>query len=208
MLSFLARAVARPESASDAELLTRFAAAGDSEAFAALVTRHGPLVYGSARRLLPDPNSADDVFQATFLALARRAGAVHHPGALPAWLHRAAVRAALKVRRGTRVATLTIDPPAPPGEPPDDLARREVLAALDTELDRLPVRQRSPLILCALEGMSLEDAAATLGLSVGAVKGRLERGRKVLAAWQKQVSEARLAAEADRAARCRYQTGR
>ena len=69
MLRFLVRAVARVEPSSDADLLARFAAGGDADAFAALVARHGPLVYGAARRLLADPNSADDVFQATFLAL-------------------------------------------------------------------------------------------------------------------------------------------
>ena len=180
MLRFLVRAVARVEPCSDADLLARFAAGGDADAFAVLVARHGPLVYGAARRLLTDPNSADDVFQATFLALARRAGTLRNPGALPAWLHRSAVRAAFKVRRGAEPVPLTIDPPARSGGPLDTLASREVLAALDVELDRLPARQRSPLVLCVLEGKSLEDAATELGLSVGAVKGRVERGRKAL----------------------------
>ena len=179
MLSFLVRAVARPDPAPDADLLARFAADGDGDAFAALVERHGPLVYGTARRLLADPNSADDVFQATFLALARRAAYLRNPRALPAWLHRSAVRAALKVRRRPTPARLAVEPPVHDG-PPDELVRRDLLATIDAELDRLPAGQRSPLVLCALEGKSLEDAASALGLSVGAVKGRLERGRKLL----------------------------
>src|SRR5262245_9366374 len=88
MLSLLFRAARRADPASDADLLARFAAARDEAAFEALVARHGPLVLGVARRLLPDPATADDVFQTTFLALARRAGSFRRPEALAAWLHR------------------------------------------------------------------------------------------------------------------------
>src|SRR5690349_13898440 len=180
MLSLLLRAARRAEPASDADLLARFAAGRDESAFAALVERHGPLVLGVARRLLPDPTSADDVFQTTFLALARRAGSFRRPEALPAWLHRTAVRAAVRLRRRPTPAALTAEPPGPPADPLDTLTGRELLAAIDAELARLPEHQRLPLVLCGLQGRTLEEAAAALGLSVGAVKGRLERGRERL----------------------------
>ena len=60
----------------DADLLARFTAAGDEACFAELARRHGPTVWAVCRRLTPDRHAAEDAFQATFLVLLRRAGAV------------------------------------------------------------------------------------------------------------------------------------
>src|SRR6185369_13934656 len=100
-----------PSVGSDPELLARFTRDHDEQAFAAIVDRHGPMVLGVARRILRDHDAADDVFQATFLALARSASAVQRPGGLSAWLHRTAFRAAIKLARGRRSIHLTADPP-------------------------------------------------------------------------------------------------
>ncbi len=72
------------EKASDAELLHAFVAGRDEQAFAALVRRHGGLVLATARRITENATDADDVFQATFLALARDAASVRNPAALGA----------------------------------------------------------------------------------------------------------------------------
>ena len=61
------------------------------------------------------------------------------------------------------------------------MTARELLAALDAELARLPASQRVPLVLCYWQGLTQADAARRLGWSAGAVKGRLERGRTRLA---------------------------
>src|SRR5262245_51286220 len=79
-----------PLTAADAALIRRFARDRDESAFAALVDRHGPMVLGVARRVVGDHHTAEDVVQATFLVLARRAGRLRHPAALPAWLHHTA----------------------------------------------------------------------------------------------------------------------
>src|SRR5882724_221211 len=94
LLEPLCRRVFAAAPASDAALLTQFAATRDPDAFRALVERHGPLVLGVARRIAGDLH-ADDVFQATFLTLARHAAAVRRPDALAVWLHRTAYRLAL-----------------------------------------------------------------------------------------------------------------
>src|SRR5215218_8009130 len=77
---------------SDADLLARFLADRAGPAFAAVVRRHGPLVWGVCRNLLPAEADAEDAFQATFLALAKGADRIRNPNVLGAWLHGVAGR--------------------------------------------------------------------------------------------------------------------
>ena len=88
-------------SLSDGQLLERFAT-GHGEAaelpFQALVDRHGPMVLRVCRRLLDDPNDAEDAFQATFLVLLRHAGRIRERGSVAAWLHGVAARIAARAR--------------------------------------------------------------------------------------------------------------
>jgi RNA polymerase sigma factor (sigma-70 family) len=188
LLRHLRRLVARPEPepATDAALLDRFLRRHDEDAFAALVSRHGPLVLGVCRRVLRDPQRAEDAFQATWLVLARKAGTVRPAHRLAAWLHGVARHLALKLlrddqrrRQRENRAGLAGTSPAPP-DPLDELTARELLAILDQEVQQLPEVYRLPVILCGLEGRSQEEAARLLGWTPGSLKGRLERGRKRL----------------------------
>ncbi len=187
LLRYLRRLMlpSQPEGASDAVLLGRFLATRDEEAFAALIQRHGPMVYHVCRRILDNPQDTEDAFQAVFLVLARKAAAIHPRDALPAWLHGVARRVALKARTA-RLARAhgTLPGSEPSADPrPDPLAEisgRELLLVLDEELQQLPEVNRLPVILCCLEGRSLEEAARQLGWTRGSVKGRLERGRAQL----------------------------
>src|SRR5829696_4213687 len=86
----------------DGELVRRFADSGDEAAFEVLVWRHGPMVWGTCRRVLRHRQDAEDAFQATFLALARSARSLCGRDALAAWLHRVATNAALKVKARRR----------------------------------------------------------------------------------------------------------
>ena len=81
----------------DAVLLNRFVAANDREAFELLIARHGPMVLGTARRLVANTHDAEDVFQAVFLSLARLAKTIRQGRTLPAWLHKTTCRVAAKV---------------------------------------------------------------------------------------------------------------
>src|SRR5262249_20189566 len=98
------------EETPDQDLLERFVAAHDETPFACLVARYGPMVLAVCRSVLRHEQDAEDAFQATFLILARKAGAVHQ--SLPAWLHAVAFRVAVKAHsRASRQPM--------PGTPPE-----------------------------------------------------------------------------------------
>jgi RNA polymerase sigma factor (sigma-70 family) len=178
---YLRQLCAEAVPSEDAVLLQRFVAADDREAFELLIARHGPMVLGTARRLVDNSHDAEDVFQAVFLSLARLAKTIREGRALPAWLHKTTCRIAAKVRKH-RVAGAR-EPPAEPCEnidPEAQLVWQEVRQALDEELQRLPERLRSPLLLCYLSGLTRDEAARQLGWSLGTLKRRLEEGRKAL----------------------------
>jgi RNA polymerase sigma factor (sigma-70 family) len=166
---------------ADHQLLERFAA-GDEAAFAALVQRHGPMVLGLCRRLLGETGMAEDVFQATFLVLARRAGSIRKRASVSSWLYGVARRLAHKARRGDsrrrRHERLAAQSRPTHGSP--DAGWAELLAVLDEELARLPERARAPLLLCYLEGCTQDEAARFLGWSVGTLRRRLAWGRDLL----------------------------
>lgn len=166
----------------DGELLRRYAAARDASAFAALLARHGPMVAATCRAVLRDPHDAEDAFQATFLVLARRAGSICAGDALAGWLHRVARRAA--VQRGIEIRRRRWHEEALAMDVSDDRSRfgldPDELAILHEEVDRLPDRERLPVVLCDLEGRSYEQAAGRLGWTVPALYHRLAAGRKRL----------------------------
>jgi RNA polymerase sigma factor (sigma-70 family) len=173
---------AEPDTASDAALLERFIATREEEAFRALVDRHGSLVYHVCQRILGDTHDAEDACQAVFLVLARKAATVRPREAVPAWLHGVARRVALKARstrrRRARASSFSSAPPAAPSaDPLAEISGRELVTIIDEELQRLAEVYRLPVILCCLEGRTLEQAAEQFGWTVGSVKGRLERGR-------------------------------
>lgn len=165
---------------SDAELLRRFAASSDSAALELLVRRHADAVWAACRRVLRSDSDAEDAFQATFLVLLRKARDIRTPSA-GGWLHRVAVNAALKLRE-RNARTSTAEPnqldalSASHTEPPD----AEALAAVHEELAQLSERERLPVVLCDLEGLTHEAAAEALGWPVGTVSGRLSRARAKL----------------------------
>jgi RNA polymerase sigma factor (sigma-70 family) len=116
--------------------------------------RYGELVLGVARRQLADRQRAEDIFQATFVALARRAPRLTRPVPLANWLYTVALRLArqarvTETRRAARERRLGLRP-APP-DPLAEVSGRELLGIIDEELARLPERYRLPLLLCGLD---------------------------------------------------------
>ena len=170
---------------TDAQLLERFTL-GKRElaeaAFTLLVQRHGPMVLRVCQQVLGDPHDAEDVFQATFLVLARKAGSIRREDAVASWIYGVARRLSLRfrwlaarrrelerkrlLRSGPTEAVSAIFP--------------DLWPELYEELDRLPQPFRAAIVLCDLEGNSYEQAAGMLHCPVGTVQSRLFRGRQRL----------------------------
>jgi hypothetical protein len=124
----------------DEELLRRFAAGRDEEAFAALVRRHGPLVRDVCRRLLHNEQDAEDAFQATFLVLARSAASVRKQASVGSYLYGVAVRVARKARASAaqrrRCKRAAAERPTPSSL--DELTVRELRGVLAGTWRRTP----------------------------------------------------------------------
>src|SRR5262245_53110508 len=86
---------------TDAQLLEQFTARHEEAAFAALVRRHGPMVYGGCRRVLHNEHDAEDAFQATFLVLAQKAASINLRNSVGSWLYQVAQHVSLKARERT-----------------------------------------------------------------------------------------------------------
>lgn len=179
------RRVLRPaaaEGASDAQLLQRFVEAADEQAFELLVWRHGLMVLNVCRRVLHHEHDAEDAFQATFLALARKAAEIGKRQSLGSWLYKVAYRIALRARNTTPWRSLRDEPVADPAsrEPIDDLLWREFASAIDEEIQRLPEKYRVAVVLCHLEGQTIESAARSLACPPATVGTWLARARTLL----------------------------
>jgi RNA polymerase sigma factor (sigma-70 family) len=170
---------------SDAQLLHQFLVAPDAikqAVFSALVTRHGLMVTLVCRQVLGNSHDAQDAFQATFLILARKAASIRKAESVASWLHGVALRVATRAkseaarrrtheRRGGVIRAMTSDAEADgPGSWPE----------LHEEIARLPERYREPVVLCYLEGLSVEEAALKIGCPRGTVLSRLSRARERL----------------------------
>lgn len=179
---------ARLVESTDRELLGLFLA-GDEAAFAELVRRHEGLVISVCQRVLRQSTDAEDAFQATFLVLARKAGSVNWQDSIAGWLHLTARRTALKLR-AMSVQRRDVERQAArrhsdafgtdAANPADQVAIRELGEILDVELACLPARFREVILLSQIEGLTRDEVAQRLGISVTAVKDRLERGREQL----------------------------
>ena len=167
---------------SDGELLDLFLTTGGPAAelaFAALVERHGPMVWRVCRDTLRESNDADDAFQATFLVLVRRAGAIRKRSSLGPWLHGVALRVARSARRCAMRRRDRERVDAGPGseEFMAHVDRLDEAPILHEEVDRLPAKYREPLVLCYFQGLTHDEAASQLGWPVGTVRSRLAEAR-------------------------------
>jgi RNA polymerase sigma factor (sigma-70 family) len=168
---------------TDGELLEFFVRHRDDAALAALVRRHGQMVWGVCRRILSHHQDAEDAFQATFLVFVRKAAAIQQKQLVANWLHGVAQHTATKARAvavrrsGRERQVLQMPEPAVV----DRERWNDLQPLMDQELSSLPEKYRILLVLCDLEGRTRKEAAQQLGCPEGTVAGRLARARTMLA---------------------------
>jgi RNA polymerase sigma factor (sigma-70 family) len=168
---------------TDAELLSSYVRTGSEEAFASLVRRHVDAVYGAARRQVGDAALAEDVTQAAFILLARRAGKIRHPHLLAGWLLKATRYCAADARKLARrrriheekAATMRRDE-----ERTVEAAKIEIGEHLDAHLATLNDLDRTAIVLRCLEERSLAEVASELKISEEAAKKRVARALEKL----------------------------
>jgi RNA polymerase sigma factor (sigma-70 family) len=171
----------RLDTRTDQVLLGRFVGDHDSAAFDAIVRRHGPMVMGVCRRVLGHAHDAEDAFQATFLVLARKAATIQNFPSLAGWVYKVAYRIALRARasrnqRRANECRLAVER----GHLTPMDRQRDISWLVDEEVQRLPEKYRTPVLLCYLQGQTNEEAAQLLRCPTGTIKIRLLRGREML----------------------------
>ncbi|MGH3065684.1 MAG: RNA polymerase sigma factor [Gaiellaceae bacterium] len=176
-----------PGEQTDAELV-RLAQEGDLDAFAEIVRRHERRLRTVLMRVLDDQRDVEEAVQDAFVQAWRSLDRYRAEAALFTWLYRIGVNAALartrrKVHPTTDLDSLPSERAAhvSPEVRPDAVAeahdlRARILAALAT----LPFEHREAVVLRDVAGLSNEEVAAALDLSVAAAKSRIHRGRLAL----------------------------
>src|SRR6516162_4822686 len=168
---------------TDGQLLEAFISRRDEAALAALVHRHGPMVWGVCRRVLRNYHDAEDAFQATFLVFVRKGASIASRELLANWLYGVAHQTALKARTTAAYRRVrerqVMEMPEPVTTEPDLWSDLQPL--LDQELSRLPDKYRIAIVLCDLEGKTRKEAARQLGVPEGTLAARVARARGMLA---------------------------
>ncbi len=174
---------------SDSELLERMAS-GDRDALAVIFRRHQGTVYRFSRQMLGSREAAEDVTQDVFVALTRNAGRFNPSVAsLSTYLYGIARNLVLqrykhsRARNEINIDTIGREDDAALAiatDPADAISRAQMTRQLRLAILRLPLHYREVVVLCELNGLSYEQAAAVVGSPVGTVRSRLSRARQIL----------------------------
>ena len=170
---------------SDADLLDAWSKDRHGEAFETLIARYSRLVLSVCRRRCRSVDDAEDAFQSTFLHLARNAGKIRRPECLPGWLHTVAQRASIatlsRIIAEEPMGDSMDDPTTADEDPLDRIARRHESMVLDEELATLPEHYRASIVMHVYEGWTFDRLAEHFETTLGVIRGRVQRGKRMLA---------------------------
>ncbi len=160
----------------DQRALVERAMRGDHDAFATLVRASSARLDAAARLILRDRELAGDAVQEAFIRAWRNLPGLRDPDRFDGWLHRLLVRSCIDAlrRRRARPVEVELQPTDGPNLPDlaSDVVERELI---DDALRRLDPTWRAVVVLHFFLGMSLPEAASTLGIPLGTAKSRLHR---------------------------------
>lgn len=159
---------------TDTELIDAFVTRADAQAFAAIVRSYTDLVYSAARRQVRDAHLAEEVTQAVFIVLARKASRVK-PELLAGWLITTARLTAMQANRDRLRRAKNQREIAMAQSEQSSLPWPQIEALLDEGLSRLKAEDRTAVTLRYLQHKSLEEVAAAMGVSVDAATKRVAR---------------------------------
>lgn len=186
-----------PDGENDADLIRR-ARAGEERAYTLLIRRHKEALYRFARRYTGNSDDAYEIVQLTFISAWKALARFDTGRAFDTWLRaialnkcrdrarRAKVRGFVFGPRSVKDREEPPDPPSPIPGPEMELVSRDELRRVDDAISQLPDGLKAPLVLTAIEGLSMSEAADLLGMTPKAVEGRLYRARKILSDVMKQ----------------------
>jgi len=180
---------ARADGAPDVDDLVWRLRAGERSALAEAYDRHHQALRSFARRLLGEPEAAEDLVQEVFVRLPRTIRRFEGRSSLRSFLISVAVneckhhvRSAIRYRRAKQRWGMQRVVEPPPG-PAERQRQHEMAALLGRGLDALPIDQRMAFVLCAIEEHTSPEAARLLGVPEATVRSRLARAKKRLRAF-------------------------
>jgi RNA polymerase sigma-70 factor (ECF subfamily) len=171
--------IADLEALGDGELVRRFVSDGSSDAVDVLLRRHQDRVLGLAYRILGNRADALDASQEVFVAVFRKAASFRHQSAFTTWLYRLTVNACNDHAR--RRSRLPQPAEAVDVASPDAVGRADDRLVIAGAMRKLPLEQRTAVIMRDLLGLSYDEIAQATDTAVGTVKSRISRGRAALA---------------------------
>ena len=182
----------------DEELVRMYTDNNDELIFEEILSRHSDKVFGLALRITRTPEEAEEVFQEVFMTLTKKIGTFRGESKFSSWLYRVTANASyMRIRAEKKHdANISLESYAPYDEkgtlmgkiknkdwssrPDLSIFSKEALEIIEEAIDELPESNRSVFHLRDIEGLSNEETADILGLSVPAVKSRLHRARLFL----------------------------
>lgn len=168
---------------SDADLIAAHTS-GDPHAFSELFRRHRDRLWAVALRTMRDHEEAADALQDAMISAFRNAASFRAESQVTTWLHRIVVNACLDRIRRRQVRPTVPLPEAGSAEPAvkrDVIDEQDTRMAVQAALAELPEDQRAAIVLVDVQGYSVAETAAVLGVAEGTVKSRCARGRLKLA---------------------------